>query len=351
MFYIDTLLIKRLPRVRAILQKRRMRQMLFFKALNIIVTYRCNLSCPYCYEQSMRFQEDMTIEEFEHLMEWMKKNRLKRIIIMGGEPTQHARFSHLLERCMSNNMEVGLLTNMLFDDAVLKAIKKYMFPLYIQANINHPDTYKKGEYEKIKNNFKKLYRSVSGFIIRYNLHGKNCDSAAVVRLARSIHSPIRFSLTNSPVGCEGRENAVTPSIETLKVRGAQQIRQFLKMCKKHKVAAFFARPVPQCMFSEEERSMYAYNGIKYRCYVGRDGDYASRLNVNPDLTIMGCYGVPVLGPCIVEFNAYDELKTYYRNIFEDLRQTPIADECFLCKSFADQSCQGGCLSEKRLWNT
>lgn len=323
-----------------------LKKLIWFRGINIILTYKCNLSCEYCYEKDIfPGKREMAIDDFSKVIVWLKKNKKNKIILLGGEPTQHDNFREIFNICKKNKMDIVMLTNMVFNDNVLNLISSYN-RCVLQANINHPSTYKDDIYNIVYHNIRKMYKKV-GIVLRYNIYSGNEDYRPIINLAKEINSHIRFSLINSPLKCE----------ISLKQRQAyfrqmyskDKISSFIDACNKAGVFAFFARPVPKCIFSKDELKRYKKNGIKFKCHVGRDGDYAARLNVNPDLTVMGCYGVPIRGPAVNSFKDYKELSQYYKDDFIRLRKIPAVPECINCKEFIADVCQGGCLSEKEKW--
>lgn len=324
-----------------------LRELMWFKGINVVLTHKCNLNCDYCYEKDVQSRDrEISIDNFNKIITWLKKNNKKKIILLGGEPTQHGEFKEILNICKKNSMDIRILTNMMFDDSVLRLINEYN-GCVLQANINHPSTYKDNMYNIVYYNIKKMYKRV-GIILRYNIYSGNEDYRPIINLAKETNSHIRFSLINSPLKCEISLKQRQAYLRQM--HSKDKISNFIDACDKVGVFAFFARPVPKCIFSKDELRRYKKNGIKFKCYVGRDGDYAARLNVNPDLTIRACYGVPICGPAIDSFKDYKELSQYYKDDFIQLRRIPAVPECISCKEFIADVCQGGCLSEKANWN-
>jgi len=342
-------LIKRYPWLRKLITDFTLRHLWWFQAVNVILTYRCNLSCEYCYERGTQFAcNDMTLFDFESLLQWLKKNNKNKIILLGGEPTQHKEFPEILALCERYRFSVALLTNMLFDKTIARCLSTYKYNLIVQANVNHPDTYVDDTYRTVIDNVEYLYDKVV-FSLRYNLYHKSYDSSDIIKLAKRTRSIIRFSLTNSPLSCEGKDRKTTVHTHYFDPNNQNVIRSFIEACEKAGVSAYFARPIPKCYFTKKEILRYKKNGIKFKCYIGRNGDYAARLNVNPDLTVLGCFGVPIQGPPITTFKTYHDVSAFYEEHFVRLRSVPAMQECSSCYAYFDGSCQGGCLSEREEW--
>ncbi len=321
-----------------------LRKFMFFKGTNIILTYKCNLGCQYCYEKGAKLNyPDILLDNFEKILKWLRKNKRDRIILLGGEPTVHPDFKYILKIAESNKMNVAILTNLMCNEEAIEAIINYRGYLVLQVNINNPNTYRDHGYDLVYANIKKIHNQKRTIVLRYNLYKENYDSANVVKVAKEINGCIRFSVINNPIGCGGRSEK-NKNFREMYPR--DKIMGFLDTCNRQKVSVFFARPIPKCIFNQEEIKRYKKNAIKFKCYVGKGGDYTARLIVNPDLSVMGCYGVPIKGPEITSFKDIKELSEYYKGHYVRLRKTPLTQECINCQDFSNDICQGGCLSEK-----
>lgn len=343
-----TYILKRFPSLRNKFMNYRLRNRMTFNTLNLILTYKCNLKCKYCYEEGLNKDiGEVSVSDFQKVVVWLKKNNKNKLIILGGEPTLHSKFKELMNIAEKNNIIVMMLTNFLFDEdtASFIASKKR---LMLQANINHPDTYRSGQYDIVVRNLKYLNIRVPGLVLRYNIFEESQDYSYMVDLAKMHKTPIRFSIINSAIGSAVKASVTKDTIQTVYKKNT--MISFLNECKQHGVNAYFARPVPACLFTEAERKeLLKNNGLKYKCYIGRNGNYALRVNVNPDLTLLGCYGVPIKAPRLTEFESINSISDFYKSDFKCLRKMAVMEECNCCSYYINDECQGGCMSEKRDW--
>lgn len=114
-------------------------------------------------------------------------------------------------------------------------------------------------------------------VLRYNIYEKNYDAGPILQLAKEIKSTIRFSVVNSPL-CG---KTVAKDIDDAKnIYRKERIVWFIEACCRERMGAFFARPVPKCLFSQQEIRRYRSNAIKFKCYVGRKGNYAARYSAD-----------------------------------------------------------------------
>ena len=52
--------------------------------INIFVTYRCNLACPYCFARDMKgeFPYDMGEEAFSALLDWLVCGSIQPVVVI-----------------------------------------------------------------------------------------------------------------------------------------------------------------------------------------------------------------------------------------------------------------------------
>ena len=346
--YIHSSITRRYPPLTRVINDFCSRRHMFFNGINIILTHKCNLGCEYCYEKGAELNYgDISLDNFEKILKWLRKNKKDKIILLGGEPTLHPDFRDILRISEGNKMRIAILTNMICNGKNIQAMVNYKRYLVIQANINNPATYRGPSYALAYDNIKRLYNAKCNVILRYNMYKDNYDFDNIVRIAKEINARIRFSAINSPVSCQ---KGAKKNENFREMYPKDKIIEFLDSCDKERVSAFFARPVPKCIFNQEEIRKYKKNAIKFKCYIGKNGDYAARLVVNPDLSIMGCYGVPIKGPAITSFKSIKDLSDYYKGHYIRLRKIPLTQECVNCPDYLNDICQGGCLSEKEDWS-
>ena len=68
--------------------------------INLFLTYQCNLNCSYCFATGLatEFPKEISHENFDLFLDWLKEHNIPAIGILGGEPTMHSRFEEILAR-------------------------------------------------------------------------------------------------------------------------------------------------------------------------------------------------------------------------------------------------------------
>lgn len=78
------------------------------------VNRSCNLRCKWCYAQSAGFSKEKSMDMlvFNNLLEMIDDGiDIKKIILIGGEPTLHVDFFKILQQIQQKNINTTLITN------------------------------------------------------------------------------------------------------------------------------------------------------------------------------------------------------------------------------------------------
>ena len=122
---------------------------------NIMMTDVCNLHCPYCFANEFvnKNRNDITEENFDKAVDFILRDGThKSIGLIGGEPTTHPQFEHLLKKLILNKKveEIILYTNGIMLDKYWNVICHPKVKMLI--NCNHPDDIGKKNFQKLCDN-------------------------------------------------------------------------------------------------------------------------------------------------------------------------------------------------------
>lgn len=135
------------------------------------VTSRCNLNCKYCFSYSNN--KDLSFSEIKKIIQYLYKNKVKAIIVTGGEPLLRKDIGKILKEIKKYNIKIHLDTNADLFFKYKKAINNYVDILRFSIDpstetdyyrgrnnqnnvINALDYYKKQDIAKKQNNKIKL---------------------------------------------------------------------------------------------------------------------------------------------------------------------------------------------------
>lgn len=78
----------------------------------LLLTYRCNFSCSYCYlRDTNKDVQELSTEEWLEIIDRLKKMGVRRFVLTGGEPLVREDFVEILQACKTDQTHVSLLTN------------------------------------------------------------------------------------------------------------------------------------------------------------------------------------------------------------------------------------------------
>jgi MoaA/NifB/PqqE/SkfB family radical SAM enzyme len=83
-------------------------------SLDLYITYRCNRRCTTCFigDEQLDSAEEMQWSYITELTAWAESiPTIEEVVLLGGEPTLHSRFSDIVELLSSTRLAVRLVTN------------------------------------------------------------------------------------------------------------------------------------------------------------------------------------------------------------------------------------------------
>lgn len=82
----------------------------------VLITERCNASCPTCFNKDIRRGREMSLEDFKRLCRYLKEEgKVSKLKIMGGEPTVHPHFEECVFFAQTQFDSIHVFTNAIND--------------------------------------------------------------------------------------------------------------------------------------------------------------------------------------------------------------------------------------------
>lgn len=81
--------------------------------MRVYVTENCNAKCPSCFNSNSRSHAEILPDVFEELCDYLCKNGITNLKIMGGEPTVHKEFLQIIEIAKKFFHKIAIFTNAL----------------------------------------------------------------------------------------------------------------------------------------------------------------------------------------------------------------------------------------------
>lgn len=127
---------------------------MFLKEIDLYITEKCNLSCPFCsIKAESSSSKELDLDTIKYFVDYCKEKGATDIHITGGEPTLHKKYKEIIKYIIEKGIDVRLITNGLLlteqDFTELKEIglRKLMFSLD-GAKSFHESVRGKGTFEK-----------------------------------------------------------------------------------------------------------------------------------------------------------------------------------------------------------
>jgi radical SAM protein with 4Fe4S-binding SPASM domain len=85
----------------------------FFNTTWLVLTYNCNNKCSWCYANSNNLKEKQIFQEEreEETIDLLSSLGIKRIILIGGEPTLYPNIFGIINKIANSSMKIGLISN------------------------------------------------------------------------------------------------------------------------------------------------------------------------------------------------------------------------------------------------
>ncbi len=305
--------------------------------MNIFVTYRCNLDCPYCFARQLRdeFPGDMDKETFERLLGWMAQANVPSVAFIGGEPTLHPRLPEMLEQTAMAGISPVLFTNGLFPEGLASRLAPHVANVVV--NYNEPQTYGAGQWERLHANLDALAalrvrltfsKNFSRQTPRYDYLLQGAERYAV--------RAIRYDISRPAADCA---NTYVSLDETREIMAS--LVHFVKECEAMGVRTGLDCSVRFCDVRNEDRQYLERVSAKFT------GICHPSIDIHPNLSASYClplHGVRV--PDVTRFADQDALRWHFAQMVRPMRLENVSASCLDCKDFM-RRCQGGCLALRR----
>ncbi|RLA77976.1 MAG: hypothetical protein DRG33_06175 [Deltaproteobacteria bacterium] len=115
--------------------------------LDISITSRCNLECPYCYRSATSYGKDLSFGEFleTFLFHMNELSRPFQVALGGGEPSLHPEFCDMIEFLHHIEVVPNYTTNgtALLNDDIVTVTERYCGGVALTYHENNPGLFEK----------------------------------------------------------------------------------------------------------------------------------------------------------------------------------------------------------------
>ena len=326
---------------------------------NIMLTYRCNLHCPYCFANDYvnRFDTDISEENFDYAVDFIVKGGYHQIGLIGGEPTLHPLFEKFIQKLTkkegvssvmlyTNGMYLSKFEKLSFDPQVTSMMK-------ILVNCNSPKQIGEANYKKFIQTMDAVfthYYMGSNIKFGINLYDNDFDYSYIKEiLTRYDQHHVRISLT---VPDFSKEPDVSPLDQFRKRK--DYLLEFLHEMDEIGVLAYMdCNKVPLCVWTDKEFQWLIdyqkrYPKMKSNLTSGIVG-CSPVVDIHPDLRADRCFGMSGYSNVnIRDFMRMADLENYFKqNVDYIMYRIPAETKCVKCYERQTARCSGGCPGYKQ----
>ena len=264
---------------------------------NIMLTYRCNLHCSYCFANEFvnKCSTDITLEDFQTAVDFLTKEGPASVGLIGGEPTLHPYFETIMQSLI-NNPSIEAIT--VYSNGLL--IEKYLDVLinpkvHILVNCNSPAVIGGKAFETIFHALQVLLSRDEMKLrlnVGINLYDINMDYQYMINLLKdlSLHR-VRISVTVP-------DFSVCGDVDVLEYFRAKKqfLLQFFRDMDEILVLPYYdCNKPPYCIWTEEEKAwLEAYVNkypVKESNLIGNHSQCFPVIDILPSLQAVRCFGM------------------------------------------------------------
>ncbi|MDD8026039.1 MAG: radical SAM protein [Acidobacteriota bacterium] len=316
--------------------------------MNVLITNRCNLSCPYCFARLKTTDpragaggdEHMTLENYLTCLDFLERSRQNEVRILGGEPTLHPRLEEFLAAALKRKMEVLIFSNGLWSEKVRSLFERpemsaVKFVINTNASVMEDPAMKRSLEKTLAIAGK---RAALGF----NIYQREFSMGFLGDLieAWDLQRTVRLGLASPIIGFD---NACIAD-EDLKAAGKRLIAE-LSILEKKDVLGSFDCGFPFCLFDEQDLGRLAMTSVGFTSIC------SPPIDVGVDLTVWSCFPLSmVLNVKLTDFPNSIAIRDYYRSKLDAFKSFGQTEECLTCKYLRRGQCSGGCFARNlRRW--
>lgn len=315
--------------------------------MNILLNNYCNLKCPYCFANEIiqEQKQNMSIEDFIYVLNFLTKSKSYEIGLLGGEPTLHPNFLDFLDILNQNPQFNNLLifTNGLFTTKIrdkfidIQNNKKIVLLINLNSPNNTDITNK--QYLQILDNIQILSNVTNlDIVLGLNIFKQNQDIEYIIDVANKYNiKSIRWTIV-SPNTYELKHINMIECFMGLK---DQQIK-FLYSSIKHNIETLSdCNQIPYCVFTKEETE---YFSNIMPDVVKKDRQCFPVLDIKPNLDVIRCYMFQEYPVKLKDFETVQDIYDYFiKNIDSKFNRVYAVEQCKTCNEFKVYGKSCGCL--------
>ncbi len=322
---------------------------------NIMLTYRCNLHCSYCFANEFvnKDKTDITIENFMKAVSFLAESGQPNLGLIGGEPTLHPGFKLIMDLLAHHPgiKRISVFTNGLLLD---RFIPQLIHPKVkvILVNCNSPLVIGEKPYNIMRQNLDLLlsHEDVKNTLtLGINLYSNDMDYSYIIDLLQryDMHR-LRISLTVPDFSSCGEMEV----LQYFAQRKDFLMEFFHRMDDIGVLPYYDCNKPPYCIWTDDEKRWLEAFVSKHPGKNDNIISYRSNcdpvVDILPNLQAVRCFGMSDFTKVsISDFHSYQDLVNYFVNEIDACAyKLSSSDDCKDCYRRKTKQCVQGCMGFK-----
>ncbi len=302
--------------------------------INIFLTYRCNLACPYCFARGLAdlYPPALGRADFSRLLAWLESYSVRGVALLGGEPTLHPDLPRMLTALHDRGIMTALFTNGLFPPALREVLARTVTNFVV--NFNDRSLFSDGQASLFHTNLAYLREKDCRLAFSKNFSADYPDYDELLAACGEYGvSHVRYDISRP----DYRQGNVYYDMEkTRAVAGT--VAAFARECAARGIRTGLDCCIPLCYFAPEDREWLQAHATKF------SGICHPSLDIHPDLSVSYC--LPLRGVNAADCTAFpgeDALLRHFAGLVKDTRFKQRFAGCGTCENYRKR-CQAGCMA-------
>jgi organic radical activating enzyme len=304
----------------------------------VMLTTHCPNACEWCFarpkmdEYRAQGIREMSWDDFVSVVDFYARSGLRRMVLLGGEPGLHSRFTDILHLLGEKNFSVlvgttGILPESLVDRIIDESFQQLDFAL----NSTSYFEYGKDRREQVDHFLLRMGRRVA---LSYTITERDLARTGIEPVLDRIAMMIKFDLSRHlqfQIAVPGERNRLFVPFDRYRDL-AELVGGWFAVLRKNQIfCKLDCHCMPSCAIPENLREAGIFSATCDRFMI----------DIGPELTVWPCF--PLSGQK-ANLAGFDNLAGIYRHFATMNRASAIVydERCNGCAEQAAGACHGGC---------
>jgi MoaA/NifB/PqqE/SkfB family radical SAM enzyme len=247
-----------------------------YRSINIQLTEKCNLSCPYCFAGTTDGESvSMDSNDVRSIVVFCQENEIKSVKITGGEPFLYPYATDVINNLVTFT-NVTVLSNLTIDNCLTKIAAPSSIALLV--NVNDKEQYTKSQYETFCTNLEYAISHGFDIVLGKTMYREPFDCSNIIELC------VKNGLKNMRLSHASPSNRVRNVwLDSKALSGMYRyIYEIRKELVSKGINVIFDCPVCACKIDKDVfETLNALWGISTHC--------KPRISITSRMTLESCY--------------------------------------------------------------